>query len=603
MADTQAIKDRLDIVALIQEYVPLKKAGANWKANCPFHHEKSPSFMVQAEKQIWHCFGCGQGGDIFSFIQAIEGLEFIDALKLLGKRAGVPVDTYVNTSQESERSRLEEVVAAAANFFHHFLLEIPAAEAARAYLKKRGLNSESISEWQIGFAPDQWDLLTKYLLKKNFSLEILVKSGLTIKRDNADAQTGRGFYDRWRGRIMFPLFDAHGTIVGFTGRILVETPDTGGKYVNSPQSSLYDKSRLLYGLNLAKNEIKKQDLAVLVEGQMDVIACHQHGFKNVVAASGTALTPEQVRLLKRYTSTIAMAFDADAAGENAGRRGIDIALSGGLHIKVIEIPEGSGKDADEVLNKNPEIWQSSVNQASDVMAWYLSRIIKKFNLADPRQKQSAAEVLLTQVSQIPLSVERDDWLKKIAAALNIEAPALREELKRQAHQGKHAGGASKATGGSLASSPATPTLNAEDLAHANLQGDFWSLIIKFPNLYQFFVVSLKDELFVGSPYLGLYENCKNLYNTLGRLDLSALRQFFATENQENFIDILTLRPYKNFDELNPNVAQKELEQILARLTAYYQKTRRSALQQEITLAESQGEHERVKILLQEIQLL
>lgn len=602
MADTQAIKDRVDIVALIQEYVPLKKAGANWKANCPFHHEKSPSFMVQPEKQIWHCFGCGKGGDIFSFIQEIEGIEFIEALKLLGKRAGVEVDTRVSALESSERSRLQEVVSAATSFFHHFLLEIPAAEPARAYLAKRGVTKESIEEWQVGFAPDQWDLLTKYLLKKGFGLDDLVKSGLTIKRDNADTKSGRGFYDRFRGRVMFPLCDAHGTCVGFTGRILVETPESGGKYVNSPQSPLYDKSRVLYGLSNAKSEIKKQDLVVLVEGQMDVIACHQHGFKNVVAASGTALTNEQIKLIKRYTNNIAMAFDADEAGENAGRRGIDVAVENGLHVKVIQIPAGAGKDADEVLKKNPAVWQECIKNAEEVMTWYLAQVQKKYNFKDPRQKQTAAEILATQLSKIPLNIEKDDWLKKISAALEVEPQVFREELKRLQSLRKPARV-------SKTSEPAEPikrpklVLSLVDQAEENLDADLWSLLLRFPQLYKNIADSLKEDLFVGTPYLNLYLNAKNLYNTVGLLDINALRQFFATENSENYIDVLALRPYKNLDELNDALAKTEIEEIIKRLNSMYQKRRRNKLQQEINAAELAGDTERVKLLLKEIQLL
>ncbi len=234
--DTQAIKDRLDIAQIIGEYVVLKKAGANWKACCPFHHENTPSFMVQPEKQIWHCFGCGKGGDIFTFIQEIEGLDFIEALKLLARRAGIEVKLDRSEMDQSLRNRLLEINTAAAIFFHRFLLEIPAAGPARDYLDRRGLKKRTILDWQIGFVTDQWDLLTKYLVKKGFAIDDLVSAGLTIRRDGADAQTGRGYYDRFRGRVMFPISDTHGNIIGFTGRVLVETESSGGKYVNTPET-------------------------------------------------------------------------------------------------------------------------------------------------------------------------------------------------------------------------------------------------------------------------------------------------------------------------------------------------------------------------------
>ena len=233
MTDLQAIKDRVDIVQLISEYLQLKKAGVNWKGRCPFHQEKTPSFMVQPEKQIWHCFGCGKGGDAFSFVEEMEGLDFPEALKLLADRAGVKLEQYRSEIDKSQKNRLLEVNAKAAYFFHHFLLEMEAAKPARDYLSGRGLKQETINKWQVGYIPDQWDLLTGYLLKKGNSIDDLVASGLTIKKDGANASSGKGFYDRFRGRIMFPLFDTHGSIVGFTGRILVEKENSGGKYVNT----------------------------------------------------------------------------------------------------------------------------------------------------------------------------------------------------------------------------------------------------------------------------------------------------------------------------------------------------------------------------------
>ena len=244
MSDVQTIKDRTDIVQLIQEYVPLKKAGVNWKACCPFHQEKTPSFMVHPERQFFHCFGCGKSGDIFTFIQEMEGMDFPEALRLLAARAGVKIDAFRNEIDKSQKNRILDINARAAVFFHNFLLQMPNARKARDYLAERGLTSQTIADWQIGYAPDQWDLLTKYLLKKGCGIEDIAQAGLAVKKDSANAATGRGYYDRFRGRIMFPIWNTHGDIVGFTGRILVETENSGGKYVNTPQTLVFDKSRL-----------------------------------------------------------------------------------------------------------------------------------------------------------------------------------------------------------------------------------------------------------------------------------------------------------------------------------------------------------------------
>lgn len=603
MADTQLIKDRIDIVALIQEYLPLKKAGANWKAPCPFHHEKSPSFMVHPQKQIWHCFGCGKGGDIFSFIQEIEGLDFVGALKLLAGRAGVVIDFKQNPAEQSERERLLQINETAAIFFHRFLLEMPGATGAREYLENRKLKPETIRDWQIGFITDQWDLLTQYLLKKGYGLEDLVKSGLTIKRDNADAKTGRGFYDRFRGRVMFPICDAHGAVVGFTGRVLAATPDSGGKYVNTPQTPLYDKSRVLYGLHQAKTEMKNKDLAVLVEGQVDVIACHQAGMKNVVAVSGTALTPDQVKLIKRYTANIAFAFDADAAGENAGKRGIQIALAEGLQVRVIQIPQNICKDADECIKKDPAIWFSAVNNARGVMEWYLERTLAAFDVKNPRAKQQAAEVLLEQAGHIPYAVERDDWLKKISAALGVEPEILREELKKiKRLESRLTPVATTTTGSSLPAKLKT-LLSPEDESAERLNTELWSLVLKFPQIFASLADSFKAEYVIGTSFVALYETAKNLYTNLGTLKLEELRQFFAIPEQENYIDVLELRPYRNLAELTPEIALTEARHIIDRLRELWKKKRRAEIQRAMVVAEAEGSTEKVTNLLQELQLL
>ena len=410
MTDTQTIKDRLDIVQLISEYVQLKKSGLNYKACCPFHQEKTPSFMVHPDRQFYHCFGCGKSGDIFTFIQEMEGLDFPEALKLLADRAGIKLDNFRSQIDSSQKNRLLEISQKAAYFFHKFLTDMPAADKARQYLQERQVNQQSVQDWQIGYVPDQWELLTKYLLNKGCGIEDIVSAGLAIKKDKADPASGRGYYDRFRGRIMFPIWDIHDRVVGFTGRVLVETEKSGGKYVNTPQTLIYDKSRVIYGLNKARLEIKKNDLAVLVEGQMDVIACHRAGMKNVVAASGTALTVEQIKMLKRYSDNVAMAFDADEAGVKAAKRGIDIALQQGMNVKIIEIPSGQGKDADECLKKNPQIWFESVAKAKAVMDWYYGLYLGGLDLNDPKAKQQAGENFLAQIAHLPFAIAREHWL-------------------------------------------------------------------------------------------------------------------------------------------------------------------------------------------------
>lgn len=598
MTDTQNIKDRLDIVQFIGEYLPLKKSGANWKANCPFHNEKSPSFMVHQDKQIWHCFGCSKGGDVFSFVQEMEGLTFSEALRLLAKRAGVEVDTYESEINQSQRNRLLEINTAAAYFFHRFLLDIDAAKAARDYLERRQLKTQTILDWQVGYISDQWELLTKYLLKKGFGIDDLVAAGLTIKREGADATSGRGYYDRFRGRVMFPISDTHGNIVGFTGRVLVETENSGGKYVNTPQTLLYDKSRVLYGLNKAKTGIKAKDLAVLVEGQMDVIACHQAGMTNVIAASGTALTSEQIKLIKRYTSNVAIAFDADLAGQKAGMRGIDIALEEGLRVKIISIPAGFAKDADECLKKDPAVWFQSVELATNVMDWYFTTTLTGLNRRDAQAKQRAATTLLEQIARLPYAIERDDWLKKLGNELSIEPSILREESKKIRRIRPITNVRRE---GALA--PVTQPAAAPDSQLARLARDFWSLILNFPEQYGAIFTTIRKEYFVDPAVASLYEKAQSLYNENSSLNVDMLRDQLAGNGTAKTLDILLLHPYSPAVEITPTTVKKELEQLSTRLRDEWRRERRKEIQREIVAAEKEGDSARLEALFIELQSL
>lgn len=597
MSDTQVIKDRLDIVQIIGEYITLKKAGTNWKANCPFHHEKSPSFMVHQDKQIWHCFGCSKGGDVFSFVQEIEGMDFPEVLKLLAKRAGVEIAAYKSDGDNGLRARLLEINSTAAYFFHHMLLEMEASQAAREYLERRQVKPETIKDWQIGFVPDQWELLTKYLVKKGYNLDDMVTAGLTIKREGADTATGKGYYDRFRGRVMFPISDAHGNIVGFTGRVLVETETSGGKYVNTPQSPLYDKSRVLYGIHKAKTAIKAKDLAVLVEGQMDVVACHQAGMANVVAASGTALTAEQIKLLKRYTQNIAMAFDADSAGQNAGKRGIGIAMEEGMNIRVIQIPPGFAKDADECLKKDSAVWFKAVEGAKGVMDWYFAVTLLDLNRNDPKKKQQAAATLLEEIARIPYPVERDEWVKRLAEELAIEVSILRSELKKLNVTAKPVA----KSGAPVA--PVAPVIAIPQSLLDQFGQELWSLLLKYPQEYGKLREKLKPGYFEDGAVRSLYETVESFYNKDTNLDLEALRHYYHKEGLENSIDILLLRPYKNFDEINPAEAGKELETIVERLKNEWRKKRGKEIARELSLAEKSGDKALLEQLFKELQTL
>jgi len=595
MADTQLIKDKLDLAQFIGEYVQVKKAGSYWKACCPFHHEKTPSFMIHPERQFWHCFGCGKSGDIFTFVQEIEGLDFSEALKLLADRAGVKIDTYRSEIDKSQKNRILEINQKAAYFFNHLLSEMVQAKEAREYLERRQLKAETIADWEIGYITDQWELLTQYLLKKGVGVDDLVASGLTIKKDNATA--GRGYYDRFRGRIMFPIKDVHGNIIGFTGRQLVENPEAGGKYVNSPQTIVYDKSRVLYGLDKAKMEIKAKDLAVIVEGQMDVIACHQAGMKNVVAASGTALTPEQIRLIERYTKNIAMAFDADKAGINAAKRGIDVALKEGMNVRVIRVPEGAGKDADEVLKKNKVVWFKAVEDATEIMQWFFDNIFAGKKLALPKERQAASDEFLPLIGLIPYAVEKDFWLKKLAETIGTEVAVLREDLKRIADQQLHRSFSPNETKPEPAVRLIKPT-RLDSLLERLLM-----LVIKYPEILPGVIASLPDLLAIESKQFKLYETIKKQYNESNDLTTATLLAVLALSEFFEAVEILKLKAELEFSEWDIDQAREELADIVERLRDDDKRNRRQILQQEINIAQKAGDQKKEEELLAQFQNL
>jgi DNA primase len=608
MADTQEIKDKLDIVDFISEYIQLKPAGVNHKGCCPFHREKTPSFMVNRERQSWHCFGCSKGGDIFSFLQEIEGIDFVEALKFLADKAGVQLEYRASDVNTSQRNRVKDVNTQAASFFHNFLLKMSASRPALNYINERGLNRDTIEKWQIGFIPDQWDLLTKYLLQKGFSVDDLVASGLTIKRDGAHStgsgQAGtnsqRGFYDRFRGRIMFPICDVHGSVVGFTGRVLVENEKSGGKYVNTPQTIVYDKSRVVFGLDKSKQEIKTKDLIVMVEGQMDVIACHQAGMKNVVASSGTALTDNQVKLLKRYSKNMNMAFDSDDAGQAAAERGIDVAIKEGIAVKVIIIPEGKGKDPDECLKMNKEVWFESVENAKDIMKWRLNKAFLGKDLSNPRHKQLIADEVLSKIILIPYAVERDHWLRELGSKLDVDVSVLRENMKQISENTKK-----RITEDSNAEN--TPTVDKnidfQEMSKIDvLLERFLMLIFRFDSLYNH-INGLNKAYLVGLKYLPIYECIKNQYNTDNLIDIEKLRDKFASDDFDNPIDLLLMKGELEFTDFSKSDSENEIKQLIEQIKINWIKDRRKDIQKEIEKAEKENDKDKLKYLFEEFQKL
>ena len=415
----EEIKNRLDIVEVIGSYIKLQKAGANFRALCPFHSEKQPSFFVSPARQIWHCFGgCGVGGDIFKFVMMIEGVEFGDALRILAQRAGVQLkkqDPKLNT----ERQRLYEVCELACCFFEKQLQGSSTGKEAEKYLLARGLTDQSLKKWRIGYSPDVWQGLSDFLFSRGYKQEEIQKAGLALTSERGS------FYDRFRGRIIFPIFDLNSRVIGFGGRIF-KSEDTA-KYLNTPSTLLYDKSRVLYGLDKAKIEIRKKNHCILVEGYLDLILVSQAGCQNVVATSGTALTSYQLQLLKRYSDNLSMAFDMDVAGDSATKRGIDLAQNQGFNIKTVIMPEG--KDPADIVSKNPLDWQKLAEKAKSIIEFYFQTAFARLSAKAPEGKREISKIILPVIKRIPNKIERSHWVQELAKRLGVKEEVVEEEMK------------------------------------------------------------------------------------------------------------------------------------------------------------------------------
>ena len=423
------IKSRLSAADVVGSYVRLVKAGQNFKALCPFHNEKTPSFYVSPARDIWHCFGCSKGGDIFAFIKEIEGVDFPEALELLASRAGVILkkeDPHLLTERRRYFFLLEEAV----KFYEAELLK---RRDVLDYLKERGLKEETIKSFRLGYAPQSWDGALAHLRGMGFRAEEAERAGLAIISQNPEARSR--FYDRFRGRIMFPIADGAGRTIGFSGRIYEkdlpknESPENaGGKYINTPNTLLFDKSRVLYLWDRAKNEIRQSDACILVEGQMDALMSHQAGIRNVVATSGTALGQGHLNLIRRLTSKLFLAFDADAAGELATKRGVDLILSSGFDVHIMEVP--GGKDPADAIRENPELWAEAAREAKPVISFFLGILQKHFS-SDPRRlKSETGKLVLPYIAALENEMERAHWVQETSKVLGIKEEPVWEEVKK-----------------------------------------------------------------------------------------------------------------------------------------------------------------------------
>ena len=420
MSTIDDVKQKLDIVEVIGQYVKLTKAGRNFKAVCPFHNEKTPSFYVFPERQSWHCFGaCSTGGDVFTFVMKKEGLEFGETLRLLADKAGVILPSKIEQGpKKDEKEKLFQVNEAAAQYYHNLLVNSSSGEKAKNYLLGRGLTLKTINDFELGVSPNAWEMLMTYLLEKGFSEGELTDAGLILK--NEEGKT----HDRFRNRLMFPIRDNRGRTTGFSGRVL---DDSLPKYMNSPQTAIFDKSGTIYGIDMAGSAIRNKDLVVIVEGYMDVIMAHQYGFNNVVASMGTAITEKHINILKKLTKNIALALDPDTAGEEAMLRAVEYENSLNAEVKVIILPPH--EDPDEVIKKDPKMWESAVEKAVPVIDYTIDMAVSRQDISTAGAKSQMANGLLPIIAKVGDDIRRDHYLTKLSKLGGISYNKLEGVLK------------------------------------------------------------------------------------------------------------------------------------------------------------------------------
>ncbi len=585
MSQTDDIKQKIDIVDLIGEYVKLKPAGGtNFKGLCPFHREKTSSFYVSRDKQLWYCFGCGAGGDHFAFVMQMEGTDFSEALRELAEKAGVEVKRFI-TEHANQKTRLLALIDLAARFYGKCLFEATGALEARGYIERRGIPEDLAKQFQLGYAPDRWDTLAGFLTKKGYREQEIIDAGLGIRR-----QDRSGIYDRFRHRVMFPIHDVRGKVVGFSGRALDESRDEG-KYINTPQTILYNKSQVLYGLHLAKAAVKEAGAMVIVEGNMDVIASHKAGVGAVVASSGTALTTEQLTLIRRFTDTIAICFDADLAGEHAAKRGIDLALEVGMNVRVIRLPSGV-KDPDELVAKNPDAWRETIRGATDVMTYYFNQVFSAGAPQSASDKKHVGKLLLPEIARLTDAIERAHWIRELAARLGVSEAVLEEGLVQY-----------KKNPEPRSQNPVEVVEEKMD-RRAKLAEEFMAMLLAREDLVSEFIEKMRPE-HLPEPYQSLYLLFVPVYHgrqahpdTPERV-FAAFRKIVETDSPGLLphVDKFAVLGEERYQGPNAEI-QKEFERIRVALGEYAIKEQRTTLATKLREAEAHGNRAEVEEIIQ-----
>lgn len=591
MSSAEEIKTKLDIVDVIREYIQVKAVGANFQALCPFHNEKSPSFVISPDKQIWHCFGCGKGGDVLSFVQEIEGLSFPDTLRLLAPKAGVTLK-YESSQEYSKRGRLLDCLQAAAEQGQYWLENDAIGRKMKDYLLKRGLSEQTLKDWQVGYVPDAWTPMLDHLHSKKFKDEEIFAAGLAGRNERGSS------YDRFRDRIIFPIKDVSGHVIAFTARINPDKEKTisGGKYINSPQTEVYDKSKVLFALDRAKRAIKDRGFAIVVEGQMDAISCHQHGFTNTVASSGTALTINQLNLLKRFSNNIALSFDMDSAGQLAADRGIKEAMLLDINLKIITLSE-KYKDPDECLQSNPDDFKKAVINSRPVMEYYFDKVSAGKDLSKLNDKKEVIKLMLNMIVKLANKIDQEFWFKRLAESTGVSEQILRESVVI----GKPLKG--RTTPKTVVKTVVTevsPVSRDERLADILL-----ALLLRAPEYIPYAASHLEPDDLLLENLRQFYKNLIIYYNKFAVLKYDSFRLYLQEQADEGIkiIDRLSLLAERDYYDYDLNQLKSELSKILLELKKFSLKRKIKKLQDQISVLESSSNKVDLNNLMMEIKNL
>lgn len=579
--NAELVKSKVDIVDVISSYLELKKSGSNYKGLCPFHNEKGASFMVNQNLQIYKCFGCGEAGDVISFIEKIEGVDFKESLKILANKYNIKLSEERVSKDDSLKKRIYEINNLSLEFFHHLLINHSAGKPGLDYLiKKRNLKKEIIEEFKLGYAPKDWSTLTDFLKKRGFTEEEIIASNLGVLK-----KTG-GVYDKFRGRIIFPYYSLDSKCIGFMGRTVF---DEDPKYLNSSDTLVFKKGEFLYGLYKTKLDIKKNG-AVIVEGTMDFLKPFQNGFKNLVATSGTALTNQQLELIKRYTDKIFFCFDTDNAGVNAILRGIEISDKYNFDVKVISIPK-KYKDLDEYFDKEPENAVDLQTNSIDINDFLLAYLYRKYDYSTANGKRKVVEDFRGYYQKIENDILKNHYIKKLAEDLGLEEGVIRKTL-------------SSTENGEIApaknNQPEVIYQNPYKKLETSKEFLFLSLLMKSNvDIAKPIVLKFPDECFSHEELKSLFRKFKVYLQNLGdKINISLFSNDLSSEEKALVEEVVLYDPKGDFDSIDK--IERELEKLSNFLKEDYKKSRIKYISDQIKKAEKEKNLDQVKILMEEL---